>query len=231
MTFDGVHIIDGDYVSTEPYVLIRLRDENQFVALDDTALINVFLETPTDTIKLNFASNNMLFIPPEDLLENVAEIQYTPTFEDEGLYKLSVQGRDRGGNEYGYFYYSISFTILKEASITRVFNYPNPFTTSTRFVFELTGSKIPDYFKIQIMTITGKLIREITNAELDDIHIGRNITNFAWDGRDSYGDPVGNGVYLYKVIAKIDGENVELNDRPGVEQYFNSGIGKMTIIR
>ena len=41
-------------------------------------------------------------------------------------------------------------------------NYPNPFSTSTKFVFTLTGSEIPDVFTIQIMTISGKVVREIT---------------------------------------------------------------------
>ena len=59
VTFDGVHIIDGDYVSTQPYILIRLRDENQFVALNDTSLINIILETPSDTMRVNFASNDI----------------------------------------------------------------------------------------------------------------------------------------------------------------------------
>ena len=71
----------------------------------------------------------------------------------------------------------------------------------------------------------------VDQAEINDIHIGRNITDYAWDGTDTYGDPVGNGVYLYRVVAKINGENIELNQVPGQEQYFNSGIGKMTIIR
>ena len=49
------------------------------------------------------------------------------------------------------------------------------------------------------MTITGKVVREITQEELGPIHIGKNVTEFAWDGTDNYGDKLGNGVYLYKV--------------------------------
>lgn len=232
VTFDGVHIIDGDYVSANPFIMIRLRDDNEFVPINDTSLFNLFIEDPNGSIqKLSFNQSDLLFLPALDGGDNVAEIQYTPNFEDEGVYKLSVQGRDRAGNMSGYFDYSISFTISKASTITRVFNYPNPFTTSTRFVFELTGTQVPDYFKIQIMTIRGKVIREIELDEIDDIHIGRNITNFSWDGTDEFGDPVGNGVYLYKVVAKINGENIELNTKSGTEQYFHSGIGKMTLIR
>ena len=52
--------------------------------------------------------------------------------------------------------YNIQFEIINKQTITEVLNYPNPFSTSTKFVFTLTGSEIPDIFTIQIMTITGK---------------------------------------------------------------------------
>ena len=231
VTFDGVHIIDGDYVAASPYILIRLKDENQFVAMDDTALIDMFLEDPDGNIRqLNFTQSDIDFIPPADLANNVAEIQYTPNFSEEGTYKIRIQGRDKSGNASGYFNYSVSFRVSKESTITRVFNYPNPFTTSTRFVFELTGEKVPDNFRIDIMNIKGKVIRQLDISDFQDLHIGRNITEFAWDGTDEYGAEVGNGVYLYRVYASLNGEELELNDT-NQEQYFQSGIGKMTIIR
>ena len=80
--------------------------------------------------------------------------------------------------------------------ITNVMNYPNPFTTSIRFVFALTGSRVPDVFTIQILTITGKVVREITKGEIGPINIGRNMSQYAWDGNDEYGDRLANGVYM-----------------------------------
>ena len=109
-------------------------------------------------------------------------------------------------------------------------NYPNPFTTSTQFVFTLTGAVIPYVFTIQIMTVTGKVVREITKAELGNIHIGRNITDYTWDGTDEYGDRLANGVYMYRVIMKIDGESIERR-ASGADQYFTKDFGKMYLFR
>jgi len=43
--------------------------------------------------------------------------------------------------------------------ISNMLNYPNPFTTSTAFVFTITGADVPQNLKIQILTITGKIVR------------------------------------------------------------------------
>lgn len=97
-------------------------------------------------------------------------------------------------------------------------------------IFTLTGSEIPEVFTIRIMTITGKVIREITRAELGNLHIGRNITNYGWDGKDQYGDNVGNGVYLYKVITKLNGQNVDKN-ASDADKFFVKEFGKMVLMR
>jgi hypothetical protein len=59
-----------------------------------------------------------------------------------------------------------SFRIINKKSISDVFNYPNPFSNATRFVFTLTGYEQPTYYSIQIMTVSGKMVREITQDQL-----------------------------------------------------------------
>ena len=56
MTFDGTHILNGDIVSSKPHVLVTLKDENRFLALNDTSNFNVFIKYP------NQASENELFL-------------------------------------------------------------------------------------------------------------------------------------------------------------------------
>ena len=129
-----------------------------------------------------------------------------------------------------YFKYEIDFEVIHESMITQLMNYPNPFSTSTRFVFTLTGDQIPDDILIQIMTISGRVVREITESELGAIQIGRNISDFAWDGRDAFGDQLANGVYLYRVKAKIDGVDINLL-QSGADKYFHKGLGKMYLLR
>jgi flagellar hook assembly protein FlgD len=128
-------------------------------------------------------------------------------------------------------------------------NYPNPFTTSTAFVFTVTGSEVPQNIRIQILTITGKIVREITKDELGPIHVGQNITEYKWDGTDMYGSKLANGVYLYRVLTNLNGSALEkyrgigtrldADGKPveitpglsGTDKYFNKGYGKMVLIR
>ena len=80
------------------------------------------------------------------------------------------------------------------------------------------------------MTITGKIVREIDLSELGPIHIGNNITEYAWDGRDEFGDRLANGVYLYRIVSNIRGENIEKRET-SASKYFTKGFGKMYMIR
>ena len=80
------------------------------------------------------------------------------------------------------------------------------------------------------MTITGKVVREITKSELGNLHIGRNITDYAWDGKDEFGDKLANGVYLYKVITRSNGKAVEKRESDA-DSFFKKGFGKMVIMR
>ena len=137
---------------------------------------------------------------------------------------------DASGNRSGNKDFEITFEIINRSTITHVMNYPNPFTTRTQFVFTLTGYKIPDLFRVQILTISGRVIREIDKHELGHLHIGRNITEYAWDGTDEFGDRLANRVYFYRVLTKIEGETVEHRDS-GADGYFKKEFGKMYLMR
>ena len=234
VTFDGIHILDGDIISAKPLIVIQLNDENKFLALNDTSLFKVYLTTPSSAEKrIPFVSNIGIQImrwTPASLPNNSFKIEYAPTLNEDGKYKIRVQATDVSRNESGDIDYSISFEVINKPTITEVFNWPNPFSTKTHFVFTLTGSEVPQDFKIRIMTITGKVVREIFANELGPLQIGRNITDYAWNGKDRYGDQLANGIFLYKVDVRLNGEDMEKRTT-SADKYFHKGFGKMYLIR
>ena len=237
VTFNGRHILNGDIVSPESEILISLKDENELLlmnAISDTALFGIYLTDPDgkqSRIPFMDADGNtvMQWIPAESQSKRF-KIIYPAYFAKDGKYTISVQGSDRSGNESGDLEYRITFEVIHESAITQMVNYPNPFSTSTRFVFTLTGLEAPDEIIIQIMTVSGRVVREITEDELGTIQIGRNISEYAWDGKDEFGDPLANGVYLYTVKAQINGEKIK-HLESGADAHFKKEFGKMYLIR
>lgn len=235
VTFDGIHILDGDIISAKPEILIRVKDENKYIEMNDQNIFKVYIKYPeaddwTLVPFIDSLGNELLRWTPAQLPNNSCKIEYLPVFEKDGIYELRVGAKDMSGNESGDNDFYISFEVINKATITNIFNYPNPFSTSTRFVFELTGSEIPTDFQILIFTISGKLVKVINLEDLGNLHIGRNITDYAWDGKDMYGDQLANGIYFYKVSTRLNGESIEKRET-GTDKYFKQEIGKMYLMR
>ncbi len=234
VTFDGVHILNKDIVSAKPHILVNLKDESRFLALSDTAYIKVQVRFPDGSLHNYNFGDSMRFTPANlSSGNNTATIDFLPWFADEGEYELIVSGRDVVGNTAGKLDYHVTFTVISKAMISNLLNYPNPFTTSTAFVFTITGSEVPQNIRIQVLTITGKVVREITIDELGPLHVGRNITEFKWDGTDTYGSKLANGVYLYRVLTNLNGKSLEKYKAEGdnTDKFFTKGYGKMVILR
>ncbi|MEI6310896.1 MAG: C25 family cysteine peptidase [Bacteroidota bacterium] len=234
VTFDGRHILNGDIVSARPNILISLKDDSKFLALDDTSNISISLKYPDGSIRHINYDNDILSFYPADAsrlnIENKARVVFKPTLATDGKYELIVTDKDKSGNVSHRNNYRIQFEVINKSTISNVLNYPNPFTTSTRFVFTLTGSDIPTYFKVQIFNATGKVVKEITQDELGPIVIGRNLTQYAWNGTDEFGDALGNGVYFYRIVSTINDEKIEHREE-SYDNFFKKGFGKMLLIR
>ncbi len=242
VTFDGKHINNGEIVSSNPTIVISSKDENKLNWQTDTNGIKIWWKKPNSTVfeRINFDSLGVKFYPATSSY-NLAKAEFSPKNLPDGLYSLKVQSYDANGTQAGSTEYTINFVVINEASTTNFYPYPNPFTTSMRFVFTLTGNKVPDYINVKIMTIQGKVVKEINKEDLGDIHIGNNITDVVWDGTDEYGDRLANGVYLYTVTIKSDGEEVtqikndsisnDLNADKANNDLFKRSVGKIVLLR
>ncbi len=83
-----------------------------------------------------------------------------------------------------------------------VFNYPNPFSQSTHFLFMLSD---PGRIRLELFTVSGRRIRKLEESG------SAGEAWVFWDGRDETGDEIANGTYLY--VARIEFFGI---DRPPV---------------
>ncbi len=231
VAFDGVHIMDGELVSPSPLISIMLKDENKHAFLQNADAMEVYLTDGrgnTLDVKQSAKPNEMRVYPADE--KNDFRFEYKPERLENGRYTLEVKGKDVTGKDSGVSPYRISFEVENESKITNFYPYPNPFSSKTQFIFTLTGAVIPQDFKIQIMTVTGKVVKEIMREEIGPIRIGNNKTEYAWDGTDTFGDKLANGVYLYRVVMPQGTEEMKHNWKKGDKAFVN-GYGKVYILR
>lgn len=133
-------------------------------------------------------------------------VRYPLSDLTEGSHNLSVKIWDVHNNS------STSYTEFVVASsaqfaLAHVLNYPNPFTTKTSFYFEHNKPCENMDVQVQIFTVSGKLIKTIH----ENVHMeGFRSDAITWNGTDDYGDPIGRGVYVYRLRAKTSsGEAAE----------------------
>ncbi|MDB5256306.1 MAG: hypothetical protein JWM14_1001 [Chitinophagaceae bacterium] len=232
--FDGVHIFDGDVVSPSPYIAITLADNNNLLSMGDSTTLTITLIDPNGVSTVVQKGSSIYTTPiwgQDPIDKSKFRVEFKPNSDFiNGKYKLVIQGKDASGNRSSNQNLEINFEVVNESTITNFYPYPNPFSTSCRFVFSLTGKDIPEDIKIQIMTVSGKVVREIFKSELGNIHIGDNITDYAWDGRDEFGDKLANGVYIYRVIIKNQNDKFDHRETSG-DKAFKKGYGKLYILR
>ncbi|QDH77833.1 transporter [Echinicola soli] len=231
VSFDGVYIMDGDIVSPNVLIAALVKDENETLLKQDTTGVEVHLKRNCETCvfeRVAFSDPSLKWF---DATENTDfKVEYQPGPLEDGVYTLRINAEDASGNKAGEKPYEVTFEVINESTITHFYPYPNPFSTSVRFVFTVTGAVPPDEIKIQIMTVTGKVVREILQEELGPVKIGNNISEYAWDGKDEFGDQLANGVYIYRVLVRKDGQFVEHRATAG-DKAFKKGYGKMYLLR
>lgn len=90
------------------------------------------------------------------------------------------------------------FVVSSQAdlALTHILNYPNPFTSKTKFFIEHNQCCVSLKVLIQIYTISGKVVKSINKTINNE---GFRFDGIEWDGKDEYGDKLARGVYIYRV--------------------------------
>ncbi len=113
----------------------------------------------------------------------------------EGEHLLKIKAWDNANNSSLASFRVKVLSQERDLYITQVMNYPNPFSGSTEFTYELS---VPaEKVEIMIFTLAGRLIRTLSGSGSAGFNCG-----MVWDGRDQDGDRIANGVYIYKIVAE-----------------------------
>ena len=184
LTFDHQGFVDGDYVSDTPTISAQIEDANGIDSRPEHIILTKNGENvPQDeyVIAASPTNNNLLLIT------------YTPVLEP-GEYRIRLQAQDANGNISDT---DRTATVAGEFEIKNIANFPNPFLpgSGTHFAYYLTEAA--DEVSLKIYTITGRRILAI-----DTLDASVSFNEFHYDGYDRDGEPLANGVYLYKFTAR-----------------------------
>ena len=184
LTVENQGFIDGDYISDTPTISARIEDANGV----DTRPENIVLTKNGERVP-----QDEYIIAAAPINSNVLLITYTPILEA-GEYSIRLQAQDANGNPAST---GRTATVAGEFEIKNIANFPNPFTPrrGTDFAYYLTESA--DEVSLKIYTLTGRLITAI-----DTLDAAVSYNEFHYDGLDADGEPLANGVYLYKFTAR-----------------------------
>ncbi len=191
--FNGKEIRDWDYVEPSARIDIQINYPIWF-PVNDTSAIQVFL----DDLRIN--SNQFSY--DYDTIERKINVRLETELQ-KGDHYLRIFLKDAFGRISSIPVYDRYFKVTSGMEILKVYNFPNPFNNGTYFTFILT--QVPDELQIKVYTVTGRMIK---NIKLSGAELSINFNKVFWDGRDEDGDLLGNGVYLYKIIAN-KGDKIE----------------------
>ena len=215
------------FMNDDKFVLGGITDPNPtlFVKLSDDNGINVAgtsighdLTGNLNESKTALKLNNFYEAVKDDPTKGT--VKYPLSKLAVGRYRINVKAWDVANNPGEGF---TEFVVASDAkaALEHVLNYPNPFTTNTKFQFEHNMAGQDLKVRVNVFTVSGKLVKtidEFVNPE------GFRVADIKWDGKDEYGDELARGVYLYQV--KVTGK-----DAKGQNTSAESSFEKLVILK
>ena len=189
----------GGLTDENPLLLVKLSDASGIntvgngVGHDIIGLLN-------ENTQQQYLLNDYYAATLDDFTKGNIEFPFNKL--ENGRYTVRVKAWDVHNNP-GEGYTEFIVASNAELALQNVFNYPNPFTTNTSFIFEHNR---PGEFldvRVQIFTVSGKLVKTIlANVISEGYRVNPN--EITWNGLDDFGDAIGRGVYIYKIKVQTE---------------------------
>ena len=199
--------VNGMTVNETPLLLLHLSDSSGInimgtgIGHDITAVLD---GDPQKTYTLNDFFESDL-----DTWQR-GTVRFTMPALSEGAHTLTIKAWDIANNS---GQTTISFRVLKRAglAITRLLNYPNPFTQSTTFLFDHNRPNENLLVTIGVFTVSGQRVKTIQQTINTP---GNRSSEIVWPGLDDAGAKIAPGIYIYQLrVAGADGKTAQKTER------------------
>jgi len=186
--------VNGSVTNENPILILKLSDSSG-INTAGTGIGHDLIATLDNDNRQYFVLNDFYEADLDNYQQGAVHFQLPPL--SAGSHSLKIKAWDVLNNSSEYV---LEFTVAKdeELVLTHVLNYPNPFTTRTQFWFEHNRPGQNLQVKVQIFTVSGKVVKTIKQTIND---AGNRSSEVEWDGRDEHGDKLGRGVYLYRLTV------------------------------
>lgn len=196
----------GDVVTNSPVLLTYIKDDNginstgiglgrDIVMILDNDYSNPIIMNDYFKMDINSFKAGKIVYPFKEL--------------EQGLHTLTIKAWDLQNNSSEK---TIEFIVddAAEIKLSQVLNYPNPFYDNTRFEFmdNKNGSVLETV--IRIYDLQGDFIVELLGNSSNGINLPGPIY---WDGRNSSGDMIAPGVYIYTVEVSDNYNNITVQQQ------------------
>lgn len=199
--------VNGGLVNESPILILQLSDSSGInssgigIGHDITAVI--------DGDEKNIIVLNNFYEAAQDNYQK-GTVHYQLNSLNEGVHFIKIKAWDVANNSSEII---IEFLVAKtqQLKIHHVYNYPNPFTTSTNFWFEHNQPSTKLNVLINIFTVSGKLVHQIQRSINSD---GNRVNDIFWDGKDKFNQKLARGVYFYRIIVtSLFGQKAETTQK------------------
>ena len=188
------NFVNGSITNETPILIVRLSDSSG-INTAGTGIGHDIVATLDNDNRQFFVLND--FYEADLNSYQQGSIHFQLPQMTGGMHSLKIKAWDVLDNSSEFI---LDFDVVKneELVLNHVLNYPNPFTTKTQFWFEHNRPEQNLQVRIQIFTLTGKVVKTIKQTIND---AGNRSSEVEWDGRDEFGDKLGRGVYLYRLTV------------------------------